>query len=55
MIEEIAAKRKPLFVQLEPIDILHKMPGFSEGEWKHFLEPATLVVDLDAPDEKILA
>ena len=51
---EIARETGALFVQYEPLSDID-LPGFAKGEYRHFLEKRTLVLDLRPSEEEILA
>lgn len=42
------------FVQIEPLSENPGIPGFSGGEYRHFLEKRTLLIDLSQSEESIL-
>jgi peptidoglycan pentaglycine glycine transferase (the first glycine) len=51
---ELAHREKVLFVQVEPISE-GDIPGFQKGEYRHFLEKTTVLLDLSVPEAEILA
>lgn len=52
--EELAKKESAVFIQIEPLTPL-VLPYFRSGEYKHFLEKHTALIDLMQDEETLLA
>jgi len=50
----LARETGAVFVQYEPVSEID-VPGFSKGEYRHFLEKTTLLLDLRPSEDEILA
>lgn len=53
-VSKLARETGAVFVQYEPISEID-VPGFSKGEYRHFLEKTTLLLDLRPSEDEILA
>ena len=53
-VRNLAHATGAVFVQCEPLSDI-EIPGFSKGEYRHFLEKTTLLVDLRPSEDEILA
>lgn len=53
-VSELARETGAVFVQYEPVSKID-VPGFSKGEYRHFLEKTTLLLDLRPSEDEILA
>lgn len=51
---DLAEKERTVFVQIEPLSCVGKS-DFMVGEYKHFIEKHTAIIDLTQDDETILA
>lgn len=52
-ISDLAREIGAVFVQYEPLEEID-LPGFEKGEYRHFLEKRTLLLDLSADESSIL-
>lgn len=53
-VRDLALETGAVFVQYEPLSDI-EIPGFSKGEYRHFLEKTTLLLDLRPSEDEILA
>lgn len=53
-VRELAKSLEAVFVQCEPVTDI-EIPGFHVGEYRHFLEKTTLLLDLRPSEEEILS